>query len=70
HGHYLAAVDAAAERLGNTRAVCRESYVHPCLEVAFEDGSLHEAWRGARRTRDLSRAERATIRLLSARDVS
>jgi len=31
----VAAVDAVAERLGNTRAVCRKYYVHPALLQAY-----------------------------------
>jgi DNA topoisomerase-1 len=31
----VAAVDAVAERLGNTRAVCRKYYVHPALIEAY-----------------------------------
>jgi DNA topoisomerase-1 len=31
----VAAVDAVAERLGNTRAVCRKYYVHPALLEAY-----------------------------------
>jgi DNA topoisomerase-1 len=31
----LRAVDAVAERLGNTRAVCRKYYVHPALIQAY-----------------------------------
>jgi len=31
----IAAVDAVAERLGNTRAVCRKYYVHPALLQAY-----------------------------------
>jgi len=31
----LRAVDAVAERLGNTRAVCRKYYVHPALLHAY-----------------------------------
>jgi DNA topoisomerase-1 len=34
------AVDAVAERLGNTRAVCRRCYVHPAIVEAYEDGRL------------------------------
>ena len=34
------AIEAVAERLGNTRAVCRESYIHPALLDAYLDGSL------------------------------
>ena len=29
------AIDAVAERLGNTRAVCRKYYVHPALVHAY-----------------------------------
>lgn len=61
---FLAAVDVAAERLGNTRTVCRGSYVHPAVEGAFVAGDLHDAWRRSRRTRRLTRAERATLHLL------
>jgi DNA topoisomerase-1 len=31
----IRAIDAVAERLGNTRAVCRKYYVHPALLHAY-----------------------------------
>ena len=62
----VAAVDVAAERLGNTRAVCRRAYVHPLLTDDLDESSLREAWSGARRTEQLSRGERALVRLLDA----
>jgi DNA topoisomerase-1 len=34
----IAAIDAVAERLGNTRAVCRKYYVHPVLLEAYRMG--------------------------------
>jgi DNA topoisomerase I len=34
----LRAIDAVAERLGNTRAVCRKYYVHPALLHAYHMG--------------------------------
>ena len=37
---FVAAVDAVAEMLGNTRAVARASYIHPVVFDAFRDGSL------------------------------
>jgi DNA topoisomerase-1 len=37
----LAAVDAVAAVLGNTRAVCRASYVHPAIVDAFSAGTLN-----------------------------
>lgn len=63
---FLAAVDVAAERLGNTRTVCRASYVHPAVEPAFESGALAAAWTASRRSSRYTRAERATLRLLDA----
>jgi DNA topoisomerase I len=60
----LAAIDLAAERLGNTRSVCRSSYVHPRLFDAYREGGLQEAWKRARQARHFSRAERATLTVL------
>lgn len=64
---YLAAIDVAAERLGNTRDVCRSAYVHPAVAEAAEDGTLAAAWRRSRRSSRMTRAERATLHLLAAR---
>lgn len=61
----MAAIDAAAERLGNTRAVCRASYVHPVIAESFQDGRLDEAWRRSRDGKWLNRAESALRRLVS-----
>src|SRR4051812_18003555 len=36
----VAAVDATASRLGNTRAVCRASYIHPAVFAGYERGDL------------------------------
>jgi DNA topoisomerase-1 len=36
----VAAIEAVAKRLGNTRAVCRACYVHPALLAAYLDGGL------------------------------
>lgn len=63
----VAAVDQVAKRLGNTRAVCRKSYVHPAVFDAYLGGSL----RTPRRRRvaraaigGLTEAEVAVMRLL------
>ncbi len=40
----LAAIDVAADRLGNTRAVCRRSYVHPRLVDDVDMDRLRDAW--------------------------
>ena len=36
----LRAIDGTAERLGNTRAVCRKYYIHPALLDAYLDGDV------------------------------
>ena len=41
----LQAVEAVAGMLGNTRAVCRKSYIHPGVIDAYMDGSIAEATR-------------------------
>lgn len=63
----LAAVDAAADALGNTRAVARSSYVHPVVLDAHGSGAIGDA----HDDRDdvvghLTPTERALLRLLGA----
>jgi DNA topoisomerase I len=65
------AVDRVAEKLGNTRAVCRKSYVHPIVLQAYETGGLARAFaaragRGGRRPTGLGDSEIALLRLLSS----
>jgi len=36
----VAAVDSTANRLGNTRAVCRKYYIHPALIEAYLEGAV------------------------------
>lgn len=38
--HLLAAVEAVAKRLGNTKAVCRKCYIHPHIMDSYLDGTL------------------------------
>jgi DNA topoisomerase-1 len=55
----LDAIDAAAARLGNTRTVCRNCYVHPSVARWYEDDWLDQAWGRARPSKWYDRAERA-----------
>lgn len=61
-----AAIDQVADHLGNTRSVCRNSYVHPAIVDAYLDGTLERRWGRpvGKRSNGLSVAERKTIRLL------
>jgi DNA topoisomerase-1 len=61
----LRAIDVAAERLGNTRAVCRSSYVHPMVVDSYLEGGLNAVWKSSRNGRWLDREESALRRVLS-----
>ena len=65
----LGAIDAAAERLGNTRAVCRSSYIHPDVVRANRGQQLPGIWRRAKSGTWTNREESA-LRLLLAGDRS
>ena len=39
-------IDGVAQRLGNTKAVCKKCYVHPGVIAAYMDGSLDRALGG------------------------
>jgi DNA topoisomerase-1 len=58
------AIEHAADRLGNTVAVCRSSYIAPRVLSAFETGELHEEWRRSRRAQWLSRVEQTVRRVV------
>ncbi len=60
----VAAIDAVAEQLGNTRSVCRKCYVDPRVIEAFEDATLEDAFTNAPATRGLRIDERAVLQLL------
>ncbi len=62
----LEAIDAAAEQLGNTRAVCRASYVHPDVLAAAASGQLQEVWAASRARVHLRRAEVALLEIIGS----
>lgn len=61
-----AVIDAVADELGNTRSVCRQSYVHPDLPASYLDGSLTRRWNRPPTTRPsgLTADERRLLRLV------
>jgi DNA topoisomerase-1 len=63
----LQAIDQVAKKLGNTRAVCRESYIHPAIIAAYHDGTLARRLIGRPRRASrtgLSTEEEAVVWLL------
>jgi DNA topoisomerase-1 len=64
----LAAIDAVAGILGNTRSVCRKCYVHPAILEAYMDRTLIHALSQRPRAADtFSRTESAVLALLQRR---
>jgi len=69
----LAAIDAVAGVLGNTRSVCRKCYVHPAILDAYMDRclaqglSVRAGQRLVRSSDRLSRFETAVLALLQRR---
>jgi DNA topoisomerase-1 len=67
----LKAIDRVAERLNNTRAVCRKYYVHPAVFETYQAGTMLEALGNGNGTAAaaaaaaLSAEEQAVVRLLS-----
>jgi DNA topoisomerase-1 len=60
----VAAIDAAAARLNNTRAVCRSSYVDPRVLDAYPDGALEDAFGRTTARPRLKHAEAAVLLIL------
>ena len=58
------AIDCVAESLGNTRAVCRSSYVHPAVIESFRDGVTLNAVPPAATPRGLLDPEARLVSLL------
>jgi DNA topoisomerase-1 len=63
----LAVIDTVAADLGNTRAVCRSSYIHPWFLNAWSEKRLLKTWEefaSMRRISGLSAGESTTLRVL------
>lgn len=65
----LAVIDTVAANLGNTRTVCRSSYIHPWFLDAWGDGRLGEAWaefEDMRAMGNMTSGESTTLRILKS----
>ena len=64
------AVESVAKRLGNTRAVCRRSYIHPAILDAYVDGATIRTIEARAKADDraaLGPEERAVVGIIAAR---
>ena len=65
----LAVIDTVAADLGNTRAVCRSSYIHPWFLDAWIEGRLDQAWAefvDMRAMGNMTPGESTTLRILKS----
>jgi DNA topoisomerase I len=61
-------IEEVARHLGNTKAVCRKSYVHPAVIDAYLDGSItRRAGRAVKAIGKLTQAESAVLAVLRQR---
>jgi DNA topoisomerase-1 len=60
----VGAIDSVAGKLGNTRAVCRGSYIHPGVFEGYRKGVTIAAARPAPRSARLSVEEAALLKML------
>lgn len=68
-------IDAVAQRLGNTRAVCRQCYIHPAVIEAWQDGTLASTIAAASRSvrkppSGLDREEAILLKWLKSRELT
>jgi DNA topoisomerase IB len=61
----ITAIDAAAARLNNTRAVSRKRYVHPRIPEAWVEGELIDVFNRAEGREHLSHSEAAVLGVLA-----
>ena len=61
------AVESVADRLGNTKAVCRKSYIHPAILDAYLEGDTIRPARSGTNATGLSADERAVLAFLERR---
>ena len=54
----LAVIDTVAADLGNTRSVCRSSYIHPLFMESFLDGTIKSRWNDAKKMRQINGMEK------------
>lgn len=63
-------LDYVAQKLGNTRTVCKKYYVHPTVIAAYEKGSIWNYKPGQADDSELNSNEKALLKLLTTEDIA
>lgn len=63
-------LDSVAQKLGNTRTVCKKYYVHPTVIASYEKGSIWNYKPGEADDSELNSNEKALLKLLTTEDIA
>lgn len=63
-------LDSVAQKLGNTRTVCKKYYVHPTVIAAYEKGSIWNYKPCQADDSELNSNEKALLKLLTTEDIA
>ncbi|QYJ67912.1 DNA topoisomerase IB [Flavobacterium litorale] len=63
-------LDSVAEKLGNTRTVCKKYYVHPTVIASYEKGSIWNYKPDRKNDDDFDADEKALLKLLTEENIA
>lgn len=63
-------IDSVAEKLGNTRTVCKKYYIHPTVIASYEKGSIWNYKPGNSDSGEFNANEKALLKLLTNEDIA
>ena len=63
-------LDSVAQKLGNTRTVCKKYYVHPTVIASYEKGSIWNYRPDSILAENLNAEEQALLNLLTSEDIA
>ena len=66
----VAVIDSVAEKLGNTRTVCKKYYVHPTVIATYEKGHIDKYKPGKSGNNEFNANEKALLDLLTTEDIA
>lgn len=66
----VAVLDSVAQKLGNTRTVCKKYYVHPTVIASYEKGSIWNYKPRKTNNTSFNADERALLKLLTTEDIA
>jgi len=66
----VSVIDSVAEKLGNTRTVCKKYYIHPSVIATYEKGQIDNYKPGNSDSEEFNSNEKALLKLLTTEDIA